>query len=71
MKIKKFQAIEESKIKELLNIKGGRSTDSSDVSSELASGGTTTDTFSEYTDGVDCSSELASGGTTTDSGQYA
>lgn len=50
---------------------GGGSVDGIDVSSELASGGTTTDTYEASDpgpsfDSIDVSSELASGGTTTD-----
>lgn len=60
MKIKKIEVISE---KELIKIVAGDGVDGIDCTSELASGGTTTDT---YQDSSDVSSEVASGGGTTD-----
>jgi hypothetical protein len=60
MKIKTVEAICEA---DLIKIVAGNNVDGIDCSSELASGGTTTDT---YQDSTDVSSELASGGGTSD-----
>ncbi|MCG9910483.1 MAG: hypothetical protein MH137_04200 [Flavobacteriales bacterium] len=67
MKIKKVKSLSTSKLSSLIGgSRPGGSNDSQDVTSELASGGTTTDTDNTGSDNQDVTSELASGGTTTD-----
>jgi len=64
-KARKVSIVDEQELKKII---GGYDSncDSMDVTSELASGGGTTDTYQCPNDSMDVTSELASGGGTTD-----